>query len=53
MHADIDVGGYTWARRGFDWADEDTADKMFEAFEKYLDKHPDDPAADKGRDILR
>lgn len=28
MEADIDVGGYAWAQRGFDWADEETAKRV-------------------------
>ncbi|MGI5153605.1 phage minor capsid protein [Microbispora sp. CA-102843] len=53
VHADIDVGGYTWARHGFDWADEETAEAMFEGFEEFLDEHRNDPAAAAARDILR
>ncbi|MDQ0377947.1 phage minor capsid protein [Amycolatopsis thermophila] len=36
VHADIDVGGYTWARQGFDFADAEAAETIIDLLEYEL-----------------
>jgi GNAT superfamily N-acetyltransferase len=47
LTANIDVGGFAWARKGFDWSDQSTAQEIGKRLQKivdvskYLDEHPD------------
>lgn len=38
VHANIDVGGYTWARQGFDFRDEDEAEKVLRRLDAATDQ---------------
>ncbi|MFJ8815438.1 phage minor capsid protein [Amycolatopsis thermoflava] len=38
VHADIDVGGYTWARQGFNFADAEAAESVIDRLEHELSR---------------
>jgi hypothetical protein len=52
LFADIDVGGYAWARAGYDWASEDDAEGVFDRVWGVLDDEPDEAAKDAARALL-
>jgi len=44
LHADLDVGGYAWARMGYDFADDKTRDRIVKSFEKaHIEKYGTPP----------
>ncbi|GAB3472368.1 phage minor capsid protein [Actinophytocola sediminis] len=55
--ANIDVGGYTWAGQGFDWATEDTVQEILKRLTREVDKlevaaDPDLAQIAAARDVL-
>lgn len=45
LHADIDVGGYTWASHGYDFADEESADGVLGRLEFVIERYTDEVLA--------
>lgn len=52
VHANIDVGGYTWARHGFDFEDEDDAEQILRRVRDEMDDEDDPDALDDARNLL-